>query len=138
MLGCVLLSTENNGDSMFKPILQTILHESSGALGVFLLGDDGIIIDQVRADLTSADEQLALVVELAAGIKGIRQTAEVLEAGGLNEVVIRYEKLTLLVHVLSEEYFVVLLLPPQMLSGKGSYLLKREAPRLRAGLNQEM
>lgn len=138
MLGCVRLSTENNGDSMFKPILQTILHESSGALGVFLLGDDGIIIDQVRANLTSADEQLALVVELAAGIKGIRQTAEVLEAGGLNEVVIRYEKLTLLVHVLSEEYFVVLLLPPRMLSGKGSYLLKREAPRLRAGLNQEM
>ncbi len=138
MLGCVRLSTENNGDSMFKPILQTILHESSGALGVFLLGDDGIIIDQVRADLTSADEQLALVVELAAGIKGIRQTAEVLEAGGLNEVVIRYEKLTLLVHVLSEEYFVVLLLPPRILSGKGSYLLKREAPRLRAGLNQEM
>ena len=123
---------------MFKPILQTILDESSGALGVFLLGDDGIIIDQVRIASDSAEEQLALVVELAAGIKGIRQTAEVLEAGNLNEVVIRYEKLTLLVHVLSDEYFVALLLPPQALSGKGSYLLKREAPNLRAGLNQEM
>jgi predicted regulator of Ras-like GTPase activity (Roadblock/LC7/MglB family) len=123
---------------MFKPILQTILDESIGALGVFLLGDDGIVIDQVRADSDSADEQLALVVELAAGIKGIRQTAEVLEAGKLNEVVIRYEKLTLLVHVLSAEYFAVLLLPPQAVSGKGAYLLKREAPRLRAGLNQEI
>jgi hypothetical protein len=78
------------------------------------------------------------VVELAAGIKGIRQTAEVLEAGNLNEVVIRYEKLTLVVHILSAEYFVVLLLSPQALSGKGSYVLKREASLLRAGLNQEI
>jgi predicted regulator of Ras-like GTPase activity (Roadblock/LC7/MglB family) len=123
---------------MFKAILQTILDESHGALGVFLLGDDGIVIDQVRNNSDSAEEQLALVVELAAGIKGIRQTAEVLEAGNLDEVVIRYEKLTLLVHVLNAEYFVVLLLPPRALSGKGAYLLKREAPRLRAGLNQEM
>lgn len=123
---------------MFKPILQNILDESNGALGIFLLGDDGIVIDQVRTDSNSADEQLALVVELAAGIKGIRQTAEVLAAGNLNEVVIRYEQLTLLVHVLSAEYFVVLLMPPQALSGKGSYLLKREAPKLRAGLDQEI
>lgn len=123
---------------MFKPILQTILDESSGAWGIFLLGDDGIIIEQVRTTSDSADEHLDLVVELAAGIKGIRQTAEVLEAGNLNDVVIRYEKLTLLVHVLSDEYFVVLLMPPQALSGKGAYLLKREAPKLRAGLDQEM
>jgi len=123
---------------MFKPILQTILDESSGALGIFLLGDDGIIIEQVRSASDSAEEHLDLVVELAAGIKGIRQTADVLDAGNLNEVVIRYEQLTLLVHVLSEEYFVVLLLPPQALSGKGAYLLKREALKLRAGLNQEM
>ncbi|MDY0211464.1 MAG: roadblock/LC7 domain-containing protein [Desulfuromonadaceae bacterium] len=123
---------------MFKPILQTILDESSGALGVFLLGDDGIIIEQVRTNLDTADDQLALVVELAAGIKNIRQTAEVLEAGALNEVVVHYENLSLLVHVLNDEYFVVLLLEPNALSGKGSYLLKREARRLRAGLNQEI
>jgi predicted regulator of Ras-like GTPase activity (Roadblock/LC7/MglB family) len=123
---------------MFKAILRTILDESDGGLGVFLLGDDGIIIDQIRTDSDSAEEQLALVVELAAGIKGIRQTAEVLEAGNLNEVVIRYEKLTLVVHILSAEYFVVLLLSPQALSGKGSYVLKREASLLRAGLNQEI
>lgn len=123
---------------MFKPILQAILDESSGALGVFLLGDDGIVIEQVRLNHAAADEQLALVVELAAGIKNIRQTADVLEAGALNEVIIHYEKLSLLVHILSDEYFVVLLLEPDALSGKGSYLLKREARRLRAGLNQEI
>ncbi|MFA5699975.1 MAG: hypothetical protein WC913_01725 [Desulfuromonas sp.] len=123
---------------MFKPILQTILDESDAALGVFLLGDDGIVIEQVRASHAEAEEQLALVVELAAGIKNIRQTADVLEAGALNEVVIHYEKLSLLIHILSAEYFVVLLLEPDSLSGKGSYLLKREARRLRVGLDQEI
>jgi len=103
---------------MFKPILQTILDESDAALGVFLLGDDGIVIEQVRASHAEAEEQLALVVELAAGIKNIRQTADVLEAGALNEVVIHYEKLSLLIHILSAEYFVVLLLEPDSLSGK--------------------
>ncbi|MDD2556981.1 MAG: roadblock/LC7 domain-containing protein [Desulfuromonas sp.] len=123
---------------MFKPILQSILDESSGALGVFLLGDDGIVIEQARTSHTAADEQLTLVVELAAGIKNIRQTADVLEAGALNEVVIHYEKLSLLVHILTDEYFVVLFLKPDAISGKGSYLLKREAGRLRAGLNQDI
>ncbi len=123
---------------MFKPILQTILDESGGALGVFLLGDDGIVIEQVRTSRACADEQLAMVVELAAGIKNIRQTADILDAGALSEVVIHYERLSMLVLILSDEYFVVLLLEPDSLSGKGAYLLKREARRLRNGLSQDI
>ena len=122
---------------MFKSILQTILDEAPGSMGVFLLGDDGIVVEQVTVSPETAEEQLSLVVELSSSVNAVRQTAAVLESGALEEISICYEKLKLQLLVLNNEYFIVLLMQANAISAKGAYLLKREAGKLRAALNPE-
>ena len=59
---------------------------------------------------------------------------EILDVGKLNEVVIKAEKLTLVIRVLNPDYFLALALAPEGNFGKGRYLMRVVAPALQAEL----
>ena len=63
-------------------------------------------------------------------VKEIRHTAEVLGTGSLQEVTITTGHFYVIIHALTQEYFVALTIQRGGNLGKGRYLLLRESPEL--------
>ena len=120
---------------MFKTILETIVTSTSGGVGAVLMGYDGIAVDQYLVADVDVDLDLNLVaIEYSNVAKEIRKTAEVLETGELEAVSIKTESFYVLIHALTDEYFVALTVSRNGNHGKGRYLLLREAVNLRKAL----
>lgn len=119
---------------MFKEILERLVTECSGGVGAVLMGYDGIGIDQFLVEEQALDLNL-VGIEYSNVVKDIRNAAEVLELGNLQEVSIKTELYYVILHALSAEYFVALLVERSGNFGQGRYLVMRDAPALRAALD---
>ena len=118
---------------MFKSILKTIVTNCSGGVGAILMGYDGIGIDQFSVEENALDLNL-VGIEYSIVIKEIRTAADILSVGALQEVSIKSEHYYVIIHSLTDEYFVALIIERKGNYGQGRYLLMREAP----GLRQEL
>jgi predicted regulator of Ras-like GTPase activity (Roadblock/LC7/MglB family) len=114
----------------YKECLKSLTESVGGGLAAIIMGYDGIPIDEYFVDSTPFDLQL-LVVEYANLLRDIRRTVTLLENGSMQEVAIATDRLRVLVRVISDEFFLVLVLTADGNYGKGRYLLSREAPRLK-------
>lgn len=117
---------------MFRAPLQKIVDNCEGALASVLMGFDGIAVESVSRD-EGFDVQ-TISMEFSFVLTQVRKAAEILEVGGLDEVSIRSDKLTFMVRVLSDEYFVALAVAPDGNFGKGRFLMRMAVPQLRAQL----
>ena len=118
---------------MFKAILEDIVTSCTGCIGALLMGYDGIGIEQFSIEENSLDLNL-VGIEYSNVTKEIRKAAEVLNAGVLQEVSIKTELYYVIIHALTDEYFVALMIERNGNYGQGRYLLMREAPALRQAL----
>ncbi len=118
---------------MFKQVLENIVTECSGGLGAVLMGFDGIAIDQFVVDDVTVDINF-IGIEYSNIAKEIGRAAEILNLGDVGEVTIKTNKYFIVLHVVTEEYFMGLIIDRAGNFGKGRYLLQREAPGLRAEL----
>lgn len=114
---------------MFAEILQEILDGTLGAVGVVLMGYDGIAIEQHFKPCDGPDLQI-VTIEYANVLKEIKHTVDILNTGAMEEVSIKTERFIVIIRVLTEEYFVALILQRDGNFGKGRYLLLREAQKL--------
>ena len=73
-------------------------------------------------------------VEYGNTLSQLKTGAELLKAGAISEVSINSEKLMVLMRMVTMEYFVVLALKPEGNYGKGRYVLRITAPKLKAEL----
>jgi predicted regulator of Ras-like GTPase activity (Roadblock/LC7/MglB family) len=67
-------------------------------------------------------------------LKDIRRAVESLQAGGAREIAIQAEKVTTLVRLLNDDYFIALTMTPEGNYGKGRFLLRLAAPKLLSNL----
>jgi predicted regulator of Ras-like GTPase activity (Roadblock/LC7/MglB family) len=118
---------------VFKKILQALVEGDCGALGGIIMGYDGIAIDEYQAAGADLDVQ-GLAVEYASVLKEIKRTVGVLKTGELEEISIITGDCIVLVRGVNDDFFVALVLAADGNFGKGRYLLKREAPKLREEL----
>jgi predicted regulator of Ras-like GTPase activity (Roadblock/LC7/MglB family) len=118
---------------MFGNILQTIVEETGGGIGAVLMGYDGIGIEQFFHPCEEGDLSM-IAVEYANVLKGIKKAGEVLHAGVMEEVSIRTERFYVVVRILSDDYFVALIIDSGGNFGKGRYLLLRESGFLKEAL----
>lgn len=118
---------------MFKAALKKIVDETPSGVGVVLMGYDGIAIDQHFIDTDDIDLQL-VAIEYSNVVKEIRHTAEVLGTGALQEVTIKTGRYYVIIHALTDEYFIALTLRRDGNLGKARYLLRRDASELRQAL----
>ncbi len=114
---------------MFKEMLQDLVERTDGGVAGLLMASDGIAIDQYSKvdgpfDIESVGMEYSVV------LKGVQRAAEMLDTGTTNEVSVRTERLTTVVRLLSDEYFVALTLEPGGNIGKARYLLRISAPAL--------
>ena len=117
----------------FKAVLKTIVEGSDGCFGAVVMGYDGIAIEEYLHEGGGVDVQL-LAVEYASVLKEIKRTVGLLNTGEMEEVSIISERCTVVVRGLGDDFFVALALGADGNFGKGRYLLKREASKLREAL----
>jgi len=118
---------------MFKGILENIVTSCTGGVGAVLMGYDGIAIDQFSVGDNSLDLNL-VGIEYSNITKEIHNAAVVLGIGELQEVSIKTDHYYVIIHSLTDEYFVALTIESRGNYGQGRYLLMREAPALRRSL----
>jgi predicted regulator of Ras-like GTPase activity (Roadblock/LC7/MglB family) len=123
-------------DSPFRESITQLVERLDGGVAAVLMGFDGISIDMYAKsgyDGALADIQ-TLAMEFAHLISQARRTLQSLDAGALEEFTLRAETLTLVVRVLTEEYFLACAVLPAGSVGKARYLMRVTAPALRADL----
>lgn len=118
---------------MFRDSLRRLVEQTEGGVAGLLMGFDGIAVDSYAVDAKKLDIQ-TVGMEFSFILTQVRKAADTIEAGGIEEVTIRTDRLTLIIHVLSRDYFVALAVTPTGNSGKGRYLLRVTAPKLQAEL----
>jgi predicted regulator of Ras-like GTPase activity (Roadblock/LC7/MglB family) len=111
-------------------ILKNMVDNVSGGLGAVVMGYDGISIDEYIKEDIDIDVPL-LAVEYATVLKEINKTVAVLRIGSLEEVSINTDFSQVLIRTIDEDLFVVLVVLKEGNYGKGRYLLKLNAPKLR-------
>jgi predicted regulator of Ras-like GTPase activity (Roadblock/LC7/MglB family) len=114
---------------MFKDLLRDLVERTEGATGGLIMGFDGITLEKYLRPGKEQDIE-TLGMEWSVVLSQISKAAEALEAGGTQEVQIRAERMTTVIRLLNEEYFIALTLAPQANTGKGRYLLRTAAPKL--------
>jgi predicted regulator of Ras-like GTPase activity (Roadblock/LC7/MglB family) len=118
---------------MFRDNLKRLVEDTDGGVAGLLMGFDGIAVDSFVSDTGGVDIQ-TVGMEFSFVLIQVRKAAEILEVGGVQEVVIRAASVTILIRVLNNEYFLALAIRPDGNFGKGRYLLRVVAPRLQAEL----
>jgi predicted regulator of Ras-like GTPase activity (Roadblock/LC7/MglB family) len=118
---------------MFRDSLQKIVDDTEGGIAGLVMGFDGIAVDSYTREGKAIDIQ-TVGMEFSFIIGQVRKAAEILEIGGVLEFSVRAEKLTIVMRVLNQEYFLALAMTPEGNYGKGRFLLRMAAPKLQAEL----
>ncbi|TPV93310.1 MAG: hypothetical protein B7733_21130 [Myxococcales bacterium FL481] len=115
-------------------LLQKIVESTPGAKAAILMGFDGISVAQFVAPQDDELDVESMATELSFRFMELRTAAASLEMGSLSDIAIQAEYGTVLVRVLSEEYFVAVLLERTGHFGKGRWVLRSTARALAAQL----
>lgn len=119
---------------MLAETLKKIVDETPGALGVILMGFDGIAVMQHLAGDSELEDIESIAMEFSFRFIELRKAAESLEMGEITDIAVKAAERTLLCRCLSGEYFVALLLRDAGHFGKGRWLLRSAAAALNAEL----
>jgi predicted regulator of Ras-like GTPase activity (Roadblock/LC7/MglB family) len=120
----------------FRENIKQLVEKLDGGVAAVLMGFDGITVDSFAKpghDDALPDIQ-TLSMEFAHLIAQARRTLMSLDAGALEEFSLRAEALTLVVRVLTQEYFLACAVLPTGNVGKARFLMRMTAPALRADL----
>lgn len=123
---------------MFREAIQSVVDRIDGGVAGVLMGFDGISVEGYQAVGPEVDPQAKDInevgMELAHVLTQVRRAAESLEVGVLDEVTVKAEKLTVVVRLLNEEYFLACAVGPGGNVGKARHLLRITAPKIVAEL----
>jgi predicted regulator of Ras-like GTPase activity (Roadblock/LC7/MglB family) len=119
---------------MFRDTLQKMVDRLDGGVAGILMGSDGIAVDSYTRERQDEVDIQTVGMELAHAIAQMGKGVERLDMGPVTEITIRADKFVILVHVLSDEYFVACAVRPDANPGKARYLMRLTAPQIRAEL----
>ncbi|HEY2901669.1 MAG TPA: roadblock/LC7 domain-containing protein [Polyangia bacterium] len=121
---------------MFRENLQKLVSRLDGAVGSLVMGFDGIALDSFTRDGQGGQvaDLHTVAMEFGHLVGQARGAAERAELGGLREVTIRTDKLTVVMLLLTKDYFLACGIVPTGNVGKARYLVKLAAPQIRAEL----
>ena len=114
---------------MFRENLSRMVDTVEGGLAGLLMGFDGIAVETYVREGTELDIE-TIGMEYSFIMMQIRKATESLEVGELKEITIKAERLTTLIKVLNQDYFIALAIEPEGNFGKGRYVMRVVAPKL--------
>ncbi len=120
---------------MFQEVLKDVVERTEGGIAGLVMGFDGITVDSYVSPEAQATLEVETVgMEYSVILKEIRRAAEMLDAGQAREVAIQAERLTTVIRLINDEYFVALAMKPDGNYGKARYLLRTSASKLATDL----
>ena len=114
---------------MFKEALKSVVEGTEGGIAGLLMDFEGIPVESYTREGASFDIE-TVGAEVSVVVKAIQRASEMLEAGDTREVAFKSEKMTTLIRVINQSYFVAMAMEPEGNLGKGRYLLRVLAPKL--------
>jgi predicted regulator of Ras-like GTPase activity (Roadblock/LC7/MglB family) len=112
---------------MFQPILEKLVTRA-GARWAMIAGTDGVLLETDRRSFHAEAEGLA--PECAACYRAARKAASNSDIGVLRSSLLVTDKGKILFHFLTDEYFLVALLPADAHAGKTIFEISRVADPL--------
>lgn len=118
----------------FRSFLTELCQELPGVALATIMGADGIPVDSVDGVGAAGSDPAALLVEYSALLVQAGQSAQMLGAGALQEVVVRSERLSCVLRVLNSDFFLALVLTSGASLGKSRFALRVASPHLAEAL----
>jgi predicted regulator of Ras-like GTPase activity (Roadblock/LC7/MglB family) len=118
----------------FLTHLESVVSQVDGAIACSVMGFDGIPVETHQGAEAQELELSTAWIEYANVLTQLKNAAEILRTGEVSEVSINTERVLTLVRMITPEYFLVLALKPEGNYGKGRYVLRITAPRVKAEL----
>ncbi len=122
----------------FEPTLQKMIDGCSGAIGIALMGSDGIAVAEFQAqnsNLGALDGEVSAAgIEFGRILDEMRKASDALNGGRLEEVVVGLARFTLLFRSIDDELFLVVALAEGGNLGKARFLIRRHLLELREQL----
>jgi predicted regulator of Ras-like GTPase activity (Roadblock/LC7/MglB family) len=115
---------------IFEEVLRDIAQGTSGVRGAVIMGMDGIAIGEHLVEPECSIQTIG--VEYSSAIRTIQKASESLSAGRVQEVLISTRSGIFLLRLITEEYFIAVVLSHGASCGKARYLLRIAVPRLAA------
>ncbi len=119
---------------MLNESLEKIVQNTPGAAGAILMGFDGIAVMQY-VDPKYADVDIeSTAMEFSFRYVELRQAAKSLQMGDVTDITVKAENRAVVCRVLTEEYFVAIVLVDSAHIGKGRWMLRSTSPELQSEL----
>ena len=118
---------------MFKEALVNIVEGTQGGLAGLLMDFEGIPLETYSRPESAFDIEV-VGAEISVVVKAIQRASEMLEAGETQEVAFKSDKMVTIIRVVNDTYFLALALEPDGNFGKGRFLMRVAAPRLKTEL----
>lgn len=122
----------------FEDTLQKMVDDCPGAVGIALMGSDGIPVAQIQLESDDAgelrDDVSAAGIEYGRILDQMRKAADGIGGGRLEESFVGLSNYWLLFRTVDDEFFLVVALTRSGNLGKARYLLRRHLEALRAEL----
>ena len=113
---------------MFKEAIRDVVEGTDGGIAGMLMDFEGIAVDSYVKGEPHRHQRRRRRVQRH--LKSIQRATESLEAGAPREIAIQSEKVTTLIRILNDEYFLALTLTPDGNFGKGPLPDATAAPKL--------
>jgi predicted regulator of Ras-like GTPase activity (Roadblock/LC7/MglB family) len=118
---------------LFAEILRKVVDNVDGGIAAVIMGLDGIPVDTYvrqndRVDVNTVGMEFSFI------LTQIKKAGDSLQVGGLEELVVKAQRLLLVCRMVSPQYFVAIVLAPEGNFGKARYLTRLATPSLVAQL----
>ena len=110
---------------MFKQMLVSILERTEGSLGALIMGTDGIAVEKVLGEAGEEANLDVAAAEFTTLVRGAQRAGNDTGLGNLRELVVLLDQASILMRLLSREYFDVLALKPDGNLGRGRFELRK-------------
>jgi predicted regulator of Ras-like GTPase activity (Roadblock/LC7/MglB family) len=118
----------------FLPHLQEVVSQVDGAIACSVMGFDGIAVETHQIEGADDLDVASSWVEFANVLSQVKTATEALKTGAVSELSINTERVVTLMRLVTPEYFLVLALKPEGNYGKGRYVMRITAPKIKAEL----
>lgn len=118
---------------MFTEYLRKIVDNVEGGMGGLIMGLDGIAVETYLRDGHRFDIN-TIGMEFSYILTQVKKAGDSLQIGGITEFAIKAEQLLMVIRMLTDEYFLAVVLSADGNFGKARFMMRVTEPKLRAAL----
>jgi predicted regulator of Ras-like GTPase activity (Roadblock/LC7/MglB family) len=114
---------------VFTDYLKKVVDNTEGAVAGLIMGLDGIAVDKYVREQDAVDID-TIGMEFSFILTQVKKAAETLQVGAVHELSIKAEQLTIVIRMVTEEYFLAAALRAEGNFGKARFLMRVVTPKL--------